>query len=173
MSIFATIFVLLGAVGSISVFVFIARAVRKKSDNEIKYKLVYEMMAILTVIVFLLISLLVVPIQTVKTAIIALLFISVLAAPINLVFWLQRYLFNRYKNAWHLIVLSITQFICFAVSAYWLFQQFEEGVESGTIDGPVGVILGGQIGLLTVTMIMIWVVNSITAGIVYFRLKTQ
>ena len=129
------------------------------------------MMAILTVIVLLLISLLVVPIQTVKTAIIALLFISVLAVPINLVFGLQRYLFNQYKKTWHLIVLTITQFMCFAVPIYWLFHQFEKGVEQGTIDGPSGLAMGMFISTLTVAMMIIWVINCITAGIVYFRLR--
>jgi peptidoglycan/LPS O-acetylase OafA/YrhL len=165
MDIFAAIFFLLGAVGAISIFAFLARAVRKRSENEIKYKLVYEMMVILVVIVLLLISLLVVPAQTVKIAIIALLYISILAVPINLVFGLQRYLFNRYKKKWHLIVLTITQFICFAVPVYW-FYQFEKGVE----EDP-GIAYFMVASTLTVTMMIIWVINCITAGIAYFRLR--
>ncbi len=173
MSILATIMVMLGAVGIISVFLFLARAARKKSENKIKYKLVYEMTAILTVIVLLLISLLVVPFQTVKTVIIVLLLISVLAVPINLVFGLQRYLFNRHKKTWHLIVIAITQFIFFAVPAYWLLHQLEQGVENGTIDGPSGLFTGMSIFALTFAMMIIWVINSITAGIVFFRLRNR
>ena len=167
------IIVLLGAVGAISVLVFLARVVRKKSENKIKYKFAFEMMAILTVIVLLLICLLLVPIQMVKTAIIVLLYISVLAVPIHLVFGLQRYLFNRYKKAWHLIVLTITQFMCFAVPAYWLFHQFEQGVENSTIDGPSGLFTLMSISTLAVAMMIIWVVNSITAGIIFFRLRNR
>ena len=123
-----------------------------------------------TVIVLLLIiALFVVPSQSVKTAIIILLFIGLLAAPVYLIFRLQRYLFNRHKEAWHLVAISITQFMCSAVPAYWLFQQFDQGIEDGTIDGPVGMVFAGQIGLLTVAMFIIWIANSITAGIIYSK----
>jgi hypothetical protein len=130
-------------------------------------------MAKLTVIFLLLIALFLVPFQPVKAVIIVLLFLIALAVPIHLIFRLQNYLFTRHKKAWHLIALSVTQFICSAVPAYWLFSQFNQSVEDGTIDGPVGFVFAGQIGLLTTAMFIIWIANSITGGVVYSRLRNR
>jgi hypothetical protein len=130
-------------------------------------------MAKLTVILLLIIALFAVPFQPVKTAIIALLSIIALSVPVYLFFRLQKYLFVRYKKAWHLIAISVAQFMCSAISAYWLFNQFDQGVEDGTIDGPVGFVFAGQIALLATAMFIIWVANSITGGIVYSRLRNR
>lgn len=104
-------------------------------------------------------------------AIIILIFISVLAIPVYLVFWLQKYLFSRYKKVWHLMVIAIIQFICFALPIYWLFYQFEQAVEVGTLDGPTGFASAMVISTLAISMMIIWVVNCITAGIVYSKIN--
>ncbi len=92
---------------------------------------------------------------------------------IYLVAKLQRYLLRRYRNGWHLAALSATQLSIFTGIILWLWFEFDQGVKDGSIDGPAGMVTGGAIALMALLMLIVWLVNSVIALVIYIKSRKE